>query len=237
MKDRIGNILLIGLIFALAFTGCSNVEKPQEAPEVSIDKPEEKGFEELTEPEEREVVEKPLSDDELMAMGVNEMGRIMIVMYHSLSDEEKDYVRSRDNFREDLEILYEKGYRLISVADYIDGNIDVEAGMTPVVFTFDDGTLSNFNIIEENGEKVVDPDCAVGILNSFAEEHPDFGRTSAFCIFGTNPFRQAEYVDYKLNYLIENGFEIESHSFGHENFSELGPNAIMERLGKMDSFI
>ncbi|MBK5252395.1 MAG: polysaccharide deacetylase family protein [Peptostreptococcaceae bacterium] len=237
MKHTIKNVFLVGLILTIGLSGCANRGNPEADIEAVLEKPEETGFEELIEPEEMQPVVEALSNAELKAMGVNEMGRIMIVMYHSLSDEEKDYVRSRDNFREDLEILYEKGYRLITVADYIDGNIDIEAGMTPVVLTFDDGTLSNFGIIEENGEKVVDPECAVGILNSFAEEHPDFGRTAAFCLFGTNSFGQSEYLDYKLNYLIENGFEIESHSYGHENLSELDPEGIMKSLGKMDRII
>jgi peptidoglycan/xylan/chitin deacetylase (PgdA/CDA1 family) len=237
MKHAIKNILLVGLILTIGLSGCANRENSEAEIDATVEKPEEIGFEDLVEPEETEPVVEALSNADLKTMGVNEMGRIMIVMYHSLSDEEKDYVRSRDNFREDLDMLYSKGYRLITVADYIDGNIDIEAGKTPVVFTFDDGTLSNFRIIEENGEKVVDPECAVGILNSFAEEHPDFGRTAAFCLFGTNPFRQPEYLDYKLNYLIENGFEIESHSYGHENFSELSSEGIMKSLGKIDLFL
>ncbi len=230
-------VLLAGLIFSIALSGCSNKESAAKKMEEEVSKPVETGFEELLESEEAEPDSQDLSDEDLKSMGVNEMGKIMIVMYHSISDEEKNYVRSRENFREDLELLYEKGYRLISVADYIDGNINVEAGMTPVVFTFDDGTLSNFNIIEENGEVVIDPDCAVGIINAFAEEHPDFGRTSAFCLFGTNPFRQKEHIDYKLKYLVDNGFEIESHSFGHENLSKLGSEAIMRSLGKIDRFL
>jgi len=229
--------VLAGLLFSMTLYGCAKKESAAKELGAETEKPVETGFEELNENEETKPVNEMPSDADLKSMGVNEMGKIMIVMYHSISDEEKNYVRSRENFREDLEILYEKGYRLISVADYIDGNIDVEAGMTPVVFTFDDGTLSNFNMIEKNGELVIDPDCAVGIINAFSYEHPDFGRTAAFCIFGTNPFRQSEYLDYKLNYLAENGFEIGSHSFGHENLSELRPEAIMKSLGKIDRFI
>ncbi|SRR6056297_193597 len=234
---KIRSVVMAGLILSMALSGCANKESAAKEIEEVAEKPVETGFEELIEPEEEEAAGEILSDADLKSMGVNEMGKIMIVMYHSISDEEKSYVRSRENFREDLEMLYEKGYRLISVSDYIDGNIDVGAGMTPVVFTFDDGTLSNFNIIVDNGELVIDPDCAVGMINAFAEEHPDFGRTSAFCLFGTNPFRQSEYLEYKLKYLVENGFEIESHSFGHENFSELGTEAIMQSLGKIDRFI
>jgi hypothetical protein len=237
MKNTIKNVLLVGLVLTIGLSGCANRESSEAEIEATVEKPEETGFEELVEPQEMQPAEEALSNEDLKAMGVNEMGRIMIVMYHSLSDEEKDFVRSRENFREDLNMLYSKGYRLISVADYIDGNIDIEAGMTPVVFTFDDGTLSNFNMLDENGSLEVDPECAVGILEAFSDDNPDFGKTAAFFIFGTNPFRQSDFVDYKLNYLIENGFEIGNHSYGHEKLSKLDPAGIMRSLGSMDRLI
>jgi hypothetical protein len=81
-------------------------------------------------------------------------------------------VRTADNFRKDLKVLYDKGYRLVSLRDYIENNIKVEAGYTPFVLTFDDGAKNNFNIIEENGEKKIDPNCAVGILEEFKKENP-----------------------------------------------------------------
>lgn len=44
----------------------------------------------------------------------NEMGRIMVFMYHGIG-EEGPYTRSPEKLREDLEILYEKGYHPISL--------------------------------------------------------------------------------------------------------------------------
>lgn len=62
----------------------------------------------------------------------NEAGKIMVLMYHVIGDSEGEWSRRWDNFRKDLGVLYEKGYRLISLNDYISNNIDVEAGYTPV---------------------------------------------------------------------------------------------------------
>lgn len=237
------------LLLNLGFTGCAPEIPEEEEPGAVLEtgfEGLEKSDEDAREPLEDEGAEpgenseesgRAFTDEELGAMGVNEMGRVMILMYHSLAEEEKNYVRSVENFREDLELLYLKGYRVISVADYIDGNIEVEAGKSPVILTFDDGTLSNFEVYEENGRLVVNPDCAVGILDDFARRHPDFGKKAMFFLFGTNPFRQFEFIDYKLNYLVENGYELGSHSFGHEDLGDLGAEGIARSLSKIDKYL
>lgn len=166
----------------------------------------------------------------------NEAGQVMVVMYHALGDEEKDFVRTRENFKEDLELLYEKGYRLVSLKDYINNEIDVEAGKTPVVFTFDDGNNTDFNIIEENGEKKIDPNCAVGIMEDFNSKHPDFGLEATFHIYGNNPFRQKELIDYKLKYIVDKGMDIGNHSEGHDNLGTLSGNDIQKSLAKNVEF-
>lgn len=56
----------------------------------------------------------------------NESGKIIIVMYHKFADVETDeYSRSFENFRKDLEYLYELGYRSVSLNDYLENNIRV----------------------------------------------------------------------------------------------------------------
>ena len=56
----------------------------------------------------------------------NESGKIIIVMYHRFADVETDeYSRSFDNFRKDLEYLYELDYRTVSLNDYLENNMKV----------------------------------------------------------------------------------------------------------------
>lgn len=56
----------------------------------------------------------------------NESGKIIIVMYHKFAEVETDeYSRSFENFRKDLEYLYELGYRSVSLKDYLENNIKV----------------------------------------------------------------------------------------------------------------
>ena len=120
---------------------------------------------------------------DLKALKVNELGKIMILMYHDIGEPEDIWVRTPENFRKDLQTLYDKGYRAISMKDYIEGNIDTPPGTTPVVITFDDGTKGQFNILDEDGEFVINPDSAVGILEEFNKEHPDFGLKATFMYF------------------------------------------------------
>ncbi len=188
-----------------------------------------------------EAVEKQekIEDKEIDLQKVkpNEAGQIMVVMYHGLGDTEKTYVRTRENFKEDLRLLYEKGYRPISLKDYINNEIDTEAGKTPVVFTFDDGNITDFNIIEEDGEKKIDPESAIGILEDFNKKHEDFNLEATFFLYGENPFRQKELIDYKLKYIIDKGMDIGNHTKGHENLRSLSAIDIQKTIAKNIDYI
>ncbi|NLZ33157.1 MAG: polysaccharide deacetylase family protein [Firmicutes bacterium] len=178
-----------------------------------------------------DIPEEPAEEIDYEALGVNEAGRIMILMYHEIGEPEDVWCRTPDNFRKDLEALYEAGYRLISMNDLLDGHIDVPAGCSPVVLTFDDGNAGQFRYIEKDGRLVIDPDCAVAILEEFYAAHPDFGLAATFYIYYDNPFRQQEYVQQKLQYLVEIGFEIGSHCYTHGVLSRLSPEEARRELG------
>src|SRR5262249_38332056 len=112
----------------------------------------------------------------------NELGRIMILEYHKVDYPEQRWTRTPENFRRDLETLYSRGYRLISFADLLDRKVKTPAGTTPVVLTFDDSSPGQFRYIEERGTVAIDPKSAVGILDAFTREHPDFGRAATFFV-------------------------------------------------------
>lgn len=173
-----------------------------------------------------------------LSLKPNEAGQIMVLMYHNIGEEEAEWVRTAENFKKDLKTLYDKGYRPISLEDFVNNNINVEAGLTPIVITFDDGNQNNFNIIEKDGGKIVDPNCAVGILEEFNKENPDFSLNATFFVFGSNPFRQEELLEYKLNYLVEKGFHIGNHTLGHNDMSKIkDASEIQKVLGKQASFL
>ena len=69
-------------------------------------------------------------------------------------------------------VFYEEGYRMITLGDFISGNISTPLGYSPIVLTFDDGNRDNFNILgfDEDGNIIIDPKCAVGILEEFKKK-------------------------------------------------------------------
>lgn len=158
-------------------------------------------------------------------------------------DNERFFVSS-DDFRKHLEILYKKGYRNISLDEYLSimkGQTKDFRRLTPgsklYVLTFDDATFGQFDFLtNENGEVFVDPDCAVGIMIEFAKQHPEFKLNAAFSIdFENVPFHQREYVTKKLNLLLDYGFEILNHTYSHKSLARLykkNPERVSEEIGK-----
>ncbi len=156
----------------------------------------------------------------------NESGQIMVVMFHNFVESypkgNNEYTTTFDEFEKLLPELYEKKYRLISLTDMLNNNIDVPAGCIPIVFTFDDGTSGQFNMIEKDGKPVVNPRSAVGIMEEFYKKHPDFGLKGTFYVnLGVNTFQGSGNMTDRLNYLIEKGFEIGNHTKTHVSLPQV----------------
>ncbi len=173
----------------------------------------------------------------------NESGEIPIIMFHRFIEAyeektEKEYTTTFAEFEALLLNLYDYGYRLISMADFIDCNIKVPAGTMPMVFTFDDGTSGQFNLIEEGGSLKVNPKSAVGIMAAFNEKHPDFGLKGIFYVnmdIGDNTFAGEGTLKERFEILQNLGFELGTHTWGHVDYTEPKNNSaqkIQESLGK-----
>jgi len=169
-----------------------------------------------------------LMESELHRLKVNELGAVMILEYHRIAEEGR-WSRTPENFRSDLAYLYEQGYRCVSLKDLVTNNISVPAGYTPLVITFDDSDPSQFRYIEENGELVIDPRCAVGVMEEFSREHPDFNMTATFYVLPVL-FGQDEYAERKLSYLVEHGYDIGNHTMNHVSLGEASTETILKEL-------
>src|SRR5262245_8729205 len=169
------------------------------------------------------------------APAANELGRFLILEYHLIQEQETRWGRSIPNFKQDLERLYQEGYRSVAMADIIDGKIDLPAGTKPVLLTFDDSSPGQFRYLVKNGKKEIDPGCAVGLLLSFHRQHPDFAKKAVFFVLpeAKQPhklFGQPEYEADKLKELVALGFEIGSHTLWHANLGKYDDTTVQKQL-------
>jgi peptidoglycan/xylan/chitin deacetylase (PgdA/CDA1 family) len=181
----------------------------------------------VVEPKEQKPQEVVNHDDGII---LNELGKVMILMYHQIGDKEGEWVRTIENFKKDLKLLYDKGYRPVALLDFLSNNMDMPRGTTPVVITFDDGTIGQFRILEEDGKIVVDPDSAVGMMEEFHRRNPDFLLRATFYINYPTPFGQRNHIVYKLNYLVERGMEIGNHTYGHPYLNRISPEQVQKEF-------
>jgi len=188
-----------------------------------------------------------IDKDKLKEDGINELGKVAIMMYHgikNIKNSETDYIggnidkdgytRTAEAFRNDLETYYKKGYRMVKLSDYINGNINVEYGYSPIVLTFDDGNANNIKVTgqDDKGNIIIDPNSAVGILEEYKKKYPDYNVTAIFFI--TNSlFNQPEYNEKIIKWLIDNGYEVGNHTQGHNNFTQIDSEKTQEVVGYM----
>jgi peptidoglycan/xylan/chitin deacetylase (PgdA/CDA1 family) len=177
---------------------------------------------------------------------VNELGRIPILEYHLIGDSDGRWTVERGRFREQLRMLYDRGYRPITVSELVDGKIDLPAGRSPVVFTFDDASPSQFSYIERDGRLEVDPNSVVGIWLAFHAEHPDWGKKATFCMlpgaaagrsfFGNKGIegQKTEWRMRKVKFLAEQGFELCNHTLWHANLANYPDRVVRQQIARGD---
>jgi hypothetical protein len=174
----------------------------------------------------------------------NENGRVPILEYHLIADKDTRWGRSADNFRRDLKLLYDRGYRPITVSDLVDKHFDIPAGTSPVVFTFDDASPGQFSYIEKDGQLEIDPNSGVGIWLAFSKEHPDWGQRATFCMlpaasaghafFGEKGIsgQKSAWRLKKVRFLAEQGFELCGHTLWHANLAKYSDAVVQEQIAR-----
>jgi len=160
----------------------------------------------------------------------NEAGKVIILEYHDVGNKEGRWEREASNFRADLQRLYKLGYRSVSLRDYINNNINTTAGTSPIILTFDDGTAGQFTYKNVNGRQIVDPNCAVGIMEEFAKTHPDWPLKATFYVYYPVPFRQKDLIEKKLRHIIDAGMDIGNHTYTHTRLDKDSDQAAAKEM-------
>lgn len=153
----------------------------------------------------------------------NELGKVMVLQYHRLDYSEQRYQRTPENFRADLQRVYQSGYYPVNFIDLIRGLPDVPPGKKPVVLTFDDSDLSQFRLLDD---RTIDADSVVGILLNFHNQHPaEWPTRATFFVLGddttnySSVFGQPEWAAAKIQLLVDLGMEVGSHTVNHADLS------------------
>ena len=177
----------------------------------------------------------------------NATGKIPVLEYHVIGgDKNSLYTRTAASFRADLEDVYKRGYRPITVAQMLDKDFsDVPDGMSPVVFVFDDASPEQFRYIEQNGQLTIDPTSGMGIWLDFAKTHPGWKNRATFCMLnggasGHNFFGDGEKFQgqkkawrfAKVKWLADQGFELCDHTLWHMKLSQYPDAAVQEQIAR-----
>ena len=230
------------LVLSLLLTGCSNSPKVDDVKDpITLSSPSATSNENiLSSPTPMKVEPTPVPSIDLQVVKPDESGKIMVVMFHNFVEsfepskyDKGEYTTTFNEFRKLLPSLYEQGYRLVSMNDYLNNNISVTAGCIPMIFTFDDGTSGQFNLVNEGGNLVANGNSAVGIIEEFNKTHPDFGVEGTFYVnLGNGTFQGEGTLEQRLKYLADKGFEIGNHTYTHINLTNAkDANEIQKEIG------
>ena len=178
----------------------------------------------------------------------NHNGRIPVLEYHVIGGEKNGlYSRTVASFKADLEDVYKRGYRPITIAQMLDKNFgDVPDGMSPVVFVFDDASPEQFSYVEgTDGKLTIDPNSGIGIWLDFAKTHPGWKNRGTFCLlngasvghnfFGDSPKyngQKKEWRFQKVKWLADQGFELCDHTVWHAMLNKFSDAVVQEQIAR-----
>lgn len=190
---------------------------------------------------------RELNTDEIAELKPNELGWIPVLEYHHIEPNPEQFVRTAEQFQADLQLLYDNDFYVVNLHDYLDNTMEIPAGKHPVMLTFDDGPATQFRLTPlDNGQLAIDLTTAIGIMETFFQQHPDFGRGGHFSLLPDRTFAwsntrpedsdQYQYASQKLEWLLANGYEIGNHTMDHADLSD--PNTDVEyQLGAAHEMI
>jgi peptidoglycan/xylan/chitin deacetylase (PgdA/CDA1 family) len=158
-----------------------------------------------------------------------------ILMVHHVDQEESRFVISPTRLWKYLDYLRNNDYALVRFDEFAQGYRPL--GKRAAVLTFDDSTIDQYRI--EKGS--LDPTCALGVLERYKKTYPEFRVTATFFINttmkdGTPAFEQETIRD-KLEFLVNEGYEIGSHGDRHVAFAKLSAAQIRSNLESFEKHL
>lgn len=250
----LSNFLLFSLLASLFISGCSVVQSfmPTETPTITpTSTPTATPLPPTPTPTPTEV---PFYVDATVMAGDLQ---VPILIYHRFIP---DYVgpttsmkMQLSEFENELHALYDNGFSLVSLYDWINGTYTLPVGKRPLIITIDDVWYADSLFLNEDGTP--SDLSGLGILYNFYQAHPDFGYHAAvFAINGDKYYAEKQIGDMfvvsdnatwttpswriklgnTIAWAVEHGIEVYNHTLNHPVLTDL-PNAqIQEQLAKND---
>ncbi len=189
-----------------------------------------------------------LSPVQLTALHADETGHIPILMYHAVGApahggkpryDSQGLNISPQTFRSQLALMEAARWYPVNMRDILTAHLNVPAGKTPVVLTFDDARGTQFHYLP-NGK--IDPNCAVGILEAFHAKHADWPLKATFYILPKSawnpaPFWQPGTETRKLQTLVADGFEVANHSTTHRMMTHLSNAELCWEMAECQEYV
>jgi hypothetical protein len=161
-------------------------------------------------------------------VGADELGLVPVLMYHQLrEDGGGDYDLTPEEYTAELEWLFDNGYRPITTTQLVRGEIDVPAGTSPVVLTYDDSTRSQAGFTEDGG---FDPDTALGILVEVASRYDDVEPRASVYTITSSLFGGTADGERVMAELHDLGMELGNHTHNHPSLASLDAAGVQDEL-------
>jgi peptidoglycan/xylan/chitin deacetylase (PgdA/CDA1 family) len=167
------------------------------------------------------------------AVHANELGQVPVLMIHQVEQRPQgEFAQSPAQLRATLEYLATHGYLPITAAELVTGEINIPAGTSPVVLTFDDGLAGQFRLLPDGR---VDPLSGVGVLLAVAAQHPGFRPVGTMYV-NRLPFGKLDPTR-ELHWLVDHGWEIGNHTYRHDNLGSLPPARVQQAIADQDRYL
>jgi peptidoglycan/xylan/chitin deacetylase (PgdA/CDA1 family) len=159
----------------------------------------------------------------------NHNGSIFVAMYHHLGAKKDPFFRTAEQFQSDLERMDKMGWRPITATDYLSDKMNLAPGATPVVMTFDDANADQLQLLPGG---TIDPNCFLGIWQTFAKTHPEFPIRATFFILPDSMFGKKADRETKVKLLKDLGCELANHTITHPSLKSRSDAQVEDELGE-----
>jgi hypothetical protein len=180
--------------------------------------------------------------------------QVPIILYHRFVPDyaTTDATKMRlSDFSEQIQTLYDNGFYLVSLKDWLEGTFVVPVGKKPLIITLDDLWFADQLYINPDGTPSLNS--GLGLLWHFSQEHPDFGYSAAvFSNMGDKYYGDKQVGDMfqlgegdawktklgeTIAWAVDHGIEPYNHLYVHPMLSKMTSNADIKWQIEMNDHI